>query len=250
MPVRSHSSSWKRGELAVRGVERVRIRVADARHDVPVVARPAGQLERRAWGDDVEPLLRVEHVGEAEQVVLVGPAAVMEDEQAGGVSVGRPLTMDEPAHARTLVPRVGQRRQRPLEHGAQVLVLGGQAQLLAEVLGVLVDGEPGRARRDLEQDPLRLAEVDRVEVVAVDHGRDVHAGLGGALLPARRGPRRASARRCGARSRRPGARARRAARRTPSGSGARRPRGGTRRRRRREAERPVSRSASASSARR
>ncbi len=93
MPVRSHSSSWKRGELAVGGVEGVVVGVADARHDVPVVAGPARELQRRPRGDDVQPPLRVEHVGEAEQVVLVRAAAVVEDEQAGGVAAGGPLAV-------------------------------------------------------------------------------------------------------------------------------------------------------------
>ncbi len=63
-------------------------------------------------------------------------------------------------------------------------MLGGQAQLLAEMSRVLVDGEPGRCGGDLEQDPLRLAEVDREEVVAVDDRRHRHSGPGGPLLPA------------------------------------------------------------------
>ena len=63
--------------------------IADARHDVPVVARPARQLQRAARGDDVQPALGVEHVGEAEQVVLVGAAAVVEDQQPVGVAGGR-----------------------------------------------------------------------------------------------------------------------------------------------------------------
>src|SRR3954452_419171 len=64
-----------------------------------------------------------------------------------------------------------------------MLVLARQAQLLAEMHRVLVDSEAWRRRGDLEQDPLRLAEVDRVEVVAVDYRRDAHAALRHALLP-------------------------------------------------------------------
>ena len=64
-----------------------------------------------------------------------------------------------------------------------MLVLAGEAQLLAEVSGVLVGRETGGRGRDLEQDALRLAEVDRVEVVAVDHGGHVHSGRAHALLP-------------------------------------------------------------------
>ncbi len=73
----------KAGELGVRGVEGLGVGVADAGHDVPVVAGKAGKRERRAGGDDVEAALRVEHVGQTEQVVLVGSPSVMEDEQAG-----------------------------------------------------------------------------------------------------------------------------------------------------------------------
>ena len=46
----------------------------------------------------MQPLLRVEHVGEAEQVVLVGAAAVVQDEQAGGVAGRRALAEREVAH--------------------------------------------------------------------------------------------------------------------------------------------------------
>src|SRR6185503_11471547 len=49
--------------------------------------------------DEVQPPLRVEHVGEAEQIVLVRAAAVMEDDQAGGVAAGQPLAVDQGAHA-------------------------------------------------------------------------------------------------------------------------------------------------------
>ena len=44
-------------------------------------SRRARQRQRRPRRDDVQPPLGVEHVGEAEQVALVGAAAVMEDEQ-------------------------------------------------------------------------------------------------------------------------------------------------------------------------
>src|SRR5688572_14081662 len=54
---------------------------------------------------------------------------------------------------------------------------GRDRQLLAQVLERLVDREAGRAGRDLEQHAARLAEVDRAEVVAVDHGRGPAAAL-------------------------------------------------------------------------
>ena len=42
--------------------------------------------------------LWVEHVREAEQVVLVGPTAVVEDEQAVGRAGRRPFAVGERAH--------------------------------------------------------------------------------------------------------------------------------------------------------
>src|SRR5690349_5568570 len=79
--------------------------------------------------------------------------------------------------------RVGQRREVALELRAQMLVLVGEPQLFPKMLRGLVDGKARRGRRDLEQDALGLAEVDGQEVVAVDDGGDMHAGLGDALLP-------------------------------------------------------------------
>ena len=75
------------GERVVRRLEGVVVREPDARDDVPVLARPARDLQRAARGDDVQPPLRVQDVGEAEQVVLVGAAAVVEDQQALGRAV-------------------------------------------------------------------------------------------------------------------------------------------------------------------
>ena len=63
-----------------------------------MVTGPAGERERPARGDDVKPALRVENVGETKQVVLVGPAAVVEDKQPGGLGGRRPLAVDERAH--------------------------------------------------------------------------------------------------------------------------------------------------------
>ena len=79
------------GELGVGGVEGVGVGIADAWHDVPVVARPARQRQWRPRRHHVQPLLRVEHVAERQQVVLVGAAAVVQDEQPGGLTGGRAL---------------------------------------------------------------------------------------------------------------------------------------------------------------
>ena len=53
-----------------------------------IVSGPAGR-------DDVQPALGVQDVGEAEQVVLVGAATVVQDEQPGGVCGGGTLLEDE-----------------------------------------------------------------------------------------------------------------------------------------------------------
>ena len=88
------------GQCLIGRGERVLVREADLRHDVPVPARPPGQHERAAGRDHVQALLGIEHVGETEQVVLVGPAAVVEDQQPFGVARGGALLEGQGAHAR------------------------------------------------------------------------------------------------------------------------------------------------------
>jgi hypothetical protein len=63
------------------------------------MARPAGQRERRARRHRVQPRLGVERLRQAEQVTLVGAAAVMEHEQARRLRCGGPLGVGERAHA-------------------------------------------------------------------------------------------------------------------------------------------------------
>src|SRR5205823_5553390 len=58
-----------------------------------------------------------------------------------------------------------------------------ERELLAERLERLVGREPGPDRRDLEEHAARLAEVDRLEVEAVDHRRRPCPGLGDPPLP-------------------------------------------------------------------
>src|SRR5262245_29404875 len=67
--------------------------------------------------------------------------------------------------------RIRQRREQRLDLLAQVLEVRRQRQALAQSLERLVGREPGADGRDLEQDAARLAEVDRLEVEAVDDGR-------------------------------------------------------------------------------
>ena len=46
----------------------------------------------------MQPALGIEDVREREQVVLVRPAAVVEDEERGCFTVSRPLSEDQRAH--------------------------------------------------------------------------------------------------------------------------------------------------------
>src|SRR5581483_7000239 len=64
-----------------------------------------------------------------------------------------------------------------------MLVLGWKAQLLAEVLGILVGGEARTRRGQFEQHPVRLAEVDAQEVLAVDDRSGTLARRGQAPPP-------------------------------------------------------------------
>src|SRR2546427_7846837 len=84
-------------------------------------------------------------------------------------------------------PRRGGRdddgRQVELQVLAPPFVLGRQLKRGAEGLGGLVDGEAWLVGGDLEQDPARLAEVDRLEVFAFDHRRHVAPGLDQHLAP-------------------------------------------------------------------
>ena len=86
------------GQLPVGGAEGLGVGIADARDDVPVVAR-AAEGERCAGGDDVESPLRVEVVAEREQIGLVGAAAVVEHEESRRVADGRPLAVCEVGHS-------------------------------------------------------------------------------------------------------------------------------------------------------
>jgi len=85
----------ERRKLGVCREERVGIGIADTGNHVPVLARPARNRQRAAGCDDVQPLLGVQDVGEAEQVVLVGAATVVQDEEPRGVRCGRALLENE-----------------------------------------------------------------------------------------------------------------------------------------------------------
>src|SRR4029453_3448713 len=74
--------------------------------------------------------------------------------------------------------RIHDRRQHLLDLVAQVLERGREDEVLAQLLRVLVRGEPRSERRDLEEDAGGLAEVDGAEPEAVDDRR-----WGGARAP-------------------------------------------------------------------
>src|ERR1700730_8418898 len=75
------------------------------------------------------------------------------------------------------------RRQVELEVLPPALVLGRQLEGRAEGLGCFVHGEAGLVGCDLEEDPSRLPEIDRVEVLPVDDRGDLAAGLHQLLSP-------------------------------------------------------------------
>ena len=81
----------ERGELGVGGAEAVRVGIADPRDQVPVITGRARQAQRRPWRDDVQSPVRVEHVGQPHQVLLVAAAAVVQYQQSLRVAVGGSL---------------------------------------------------------------------------------------------------------------------------------------------------------------
>src|SRR5690242_21961287 len=89
----------------------------------------------------------------------------------GSVPIARRRSSRQTGASISLGPvlaRVANRRDGPLDLVAQRLEARRQHELLAEVLRVLVGGEAGAERGDLEQHAARLAEVDREEPEAVD----------------------------------------------------------------------------------
>ncbi len=81
-------------------------------------------------------------------------------------------------------PNAGQQRLQPgLDLRTARLEERWQGQLLPEVRGVFVGGEAGAIGRDLEEDAAEFAEVQRLELEAVDHRCDAESGGGDPLLP-------------------------------------------------------------------
>ena len=119
-----------------------RVRVPDARDDVPVVAGPAGEPKRRAGRDHVQPALGIEDVAERKQVVLVRAAPVMEHEQALGVAGRGPLEEGELARASSAdsvaLAALVELAERPLERAHDALV-DPLLQAAREVVGADVE---------------------------------------------------------------------------------------------------------------
>lgn len=65
-----------------------------------------------------------------------------------------------------------QRHEGTLDSRAARFVLAGQFERSAQRVERFIDGKAGGVGCDLEDDAAWDLEIDRVEVVAVDHGRD------------------------------------------------------------------------------
>src|SRR5689334_19934105 len=78
---------------------------------------------------------------------------------------------------------IGQGCQHALELHAQVLVVRRKRETLTEVLRILVGGEARADRRDLEKNSVRLAEVDRPEIEAVDDRGWAGPGINDTIAP-------------------------------------------------------------------
>ena len=139
-PVRSGSSRAS-PRRARRSAERWRGRESRSRERRTSARRPAAATAGRGARRRVSRPVGVERVEEREQVVLVGAAAVEQDERTLRLACRRNGPGRRGSPSRPARPRVGQRRQDRLDLLAQVLERGRQDQRLAEVLRILVDRE-------------------------------------------------------------------------------------------------------------
>jgi hypothetical protein len=98
------------GKRRIAGAEGLEIGIADPPHDVPVVAGRPWEPQRRPWRYDLQPPLRVERVGEPEEISLVRATAVVQNEQPGGLGRRGPDALDEALRRqrqRVLAPAAG-----------------------------------------------------------------------------------------------------------------------------------------------
>lgn len=92
----------KLGEGAASSMKSVVIGVADPGNPIPVIAGRPGKRQRCAGREHMQPPLRIERVGETEQIPLVRPTTVMENQESFRVPAGRSLRLDQRRHrART-----------------------------------------------------------------------------------------------------------------------------------------------------
>src|SRR3954453_4069360 len=98
-------------------------------------------------------------------------------------STSAPSASPSAGRSRTITARVRERCEDLLDLRAVLLVVRRERERLTERLERLVGGEAGADRRDLEQHAARLAEVDRLEVEAVDHRRRLPTALDHLLPP-------------------------------------------------------------------
>ena len=184
--------SQQLGERLEAAAERLRLRCRDPAEPVPVRAARRQRPRRRAASPRAAAA-----PGRARRGAGRGRARRRRGRAAGRA---RPPASPAAGRSRTVSAtsvrpgaRIRQRRQHRLDLLAQVLERRRQREPLAEVLRILVRREARAERRDLEEHAARLAEVDRAEVEAVDHGRRLRAGRGDPLAPGlvllhRRGP--------------------------------------------------------------
>ena len=137
------------------------------------------QRQRRAWRDAVQAGAR----GRARRGAGGGRVRRRRGRAAGrGIPAARP----QPAARRTF-----ERHPRGFGSGVSAGSIcsrrcsnaGGSESRSPRCSGSSSVAKPGPERRELEEDPVRLAEVDGLEVEAVDHGGRAHARLGDPLLP-------------------------------------------------------------------
>src|SRR5579875_2779623 len=75
------------------------------------------------------------------------------------------------------------RAKRGLDSSSIRLEEWRQGEALAQVSDVLVDSEAGAVGCDLEENPTRLAEIDRREIIAINDGGDPQASRADVLTP-------------------------------------------------------------------
>ena len=153
---------------------------------MPAARRDPG--ERRAGRHPEQPALRVELVEQPEEVVLVGAAAVVEDQRPLGLAGRLAQPVDQvarlaAAHAGVAVRGLATGHQLASISSRRSSRNGGRISFSPRCSGSSSTPKPGTEGRDLEQHSARLAEVDRAKPEAVDHGCRMSAAADRPLAP-------------------------------------------------------------------